>query len=380
MKKYFILIGSFLILLSGCAIFSSNITFTPVDGLKKMKLSSRTIPAKISKESDKTLEAQGYAYIGFARSEDVVKTCWEDDCRNFTCSEKLSHRDTTKEVLDEAAAHGGDVVILQKDATLSTDSTTKEGKCIGWRDRDIQVSYCCEHRSGYCQRTCFRTQTVRDCTNHENIYGKKCSFITDGKVWRYDPELIKDLAKIEREKKLKLAEIAREKKILNIESAANKEQYMVMQRAYELRFQEDRKKGLSRVGPPAVKVGGKYGFQESVQSNKIIINPQYTDVYYTWSEDLIAASVGEKDRQLWGFIDMTGKWVISPSYQAAKNFCDGVAAVRVNNKYGYIDKKGEFIVKPKFDIAWDFMQGIARVRVGNKKGYVNKLGEVFMEP
>lgn len=361
MNKYILLIVPILFLLSGCAIFSSNITFTPADGLGDVKISSRSTPAKISKESDKDLEAKGYAYIGFVRSEDIVKTCWGDDCRDFICSDKLPHRDTTKEVIDETTARGGDIVILQKDATLSIDSATKQGKCIGWRDRDIQVSYCCQHERGYCQRTCFRTQTVRDCTTYENIYGKKCSFVTTGTVWRQDPELIKELAKIEREKKYP-------------------RNFEVMKKAYEPRFQEDLKKGFSRTGPPSIKVDGKYGFQESVQSNKIIIKPQFTDVYYTWSENLIAASIGERDKQLWGFIDDTGKWVIRPSYQAAKNFCDGVAAVRVNNKYGYIDKKGNLIIKPQFDVAWDFMQGIARVKVGNKKGYVNKLGEIFMEP
>jgi hypothetical protein len=361
MKKYLILIAPLLFLLSGCAIFSSTITFTPVDGLNDVKISSRSTPAKISKEIDKTLKAQGYAYIGFVRSEDVVKTCWGDDCRNFTCSDKLSHRDTTKEVLDEAAAHGGDFVILQKDVTLSTDSTTKQGKCIG----GYSTSYTeqeCSGGYGKVARVCQNVTKKRyTCTSWQTEYGRKCTFASAGTVWRQDPDLIRALVRIEEEKKFP-------------------RNFEVMKKAYEPRFQEDLKKGLSRVGPPAIKVGGKYGFQESVQSNKIIIKPQYTDVYHTWSEDLIAASVGEKDQQLWGFIDMIGKWVIRPSYQAAKNFHDGVAAVRVNNKYGYIDKKGDFIVKPQFDVAWDFMQGIARVKVGNKKGYVNKLGEVFMEP
>ena len=360
MKKYLILIIPYLFLLSGCAIFSSTITFTPVDGLGDVKISSRTAPAMISKESDKALKAQGYAHIGFVRSEDVVKTCWGDDCRNFTCSDTLPHRDTTKEVLEKAAAQGGDLVILHTDSVRSENSTTKTGKCTGGYSTSYTEQEC---SGGYgkvarvCQNVTKRRYT---CTSWQTDYGRKCTFASAGTVWRHDPELIKVLAKIEREKKFP-------------------RNFEVMKKAYEPRFQDDLKKGLSRVGPPAIKVGGKYGFQESVQSNKIIIKPQYTDVYFTWSEDVIAASVGEKEQQLWGFIDKTGKWVIRPSYQAAKNFSDGVAAVRVNNKYGYIDKKGDFIIKPQFDVAWDFMQGIARVKVGNKIGYVNKAGEVFME-
>ena len=360
MKKYLILIAPFLFLLSGCAIFSSTITFTPVDGIKDMNLSSREIPAKISKESDKVLEAQGYTYIGFVRSEDVVKTCWGDGCRNFTCSDTLPHRDTTKEVLEKAAAQGGDLVLLHTDSVRSENSTTKTGKCTG----GYSTSYTeqeCSGGYGKVARVCQNVTKKRyTCTSWQTDYGRKCTFASAGTVWRQDPELIKELAKIEWEKKYP-------------------RNFEVMKKAYEARFQVYLK-NHSRIGPPSIKVGGKYGFQESVQSSKIIIKPQYTDVYYTWSEDLIAASVGEKDKKLWGFIDKTGKWVIRPSYQAAKNFHDGVAAVRVNDKYGYIGKNGDFIVKPQFDVAWDFLQGIARVKVGNKNGYVNKLGEVFMEP
>ncbi|MCX5842732.1 MAG: WG repeat-containing protein [Deltaproteobacteria bacterium] len=352
----------FLVLLSGCAIFSSNLTFTPVDGLSDVKISSRSTPAKISNESDKILETKGYAYIGFVRLEDEVKACWDKECQNFECTASLPHKDMTKEVLEKATAVGGDLLVLGSNAKPEISSTQKKGgPCIRSGDQYIQVPYCCKQGRGYCESTCYRTERRTVCLEQATIYGKKCSFITDGKVWRYDPELIKDLARIKWEKKYP-------------------RNFEVMKKAYEPRFQEDLKKGLSRVGPPAVKVGGKYGFQESVQSNKMIIKPQYTDVYYTWSEDLIAVSVGERDQQLWGFIDMTGKWVIRTSYQAAKNICDGVAAVRVNNKYGYIDKKGNLIIKPQFDVAWDFMQGIARIKVSNKKGYVNKAGEVFMEP
>ena len=202
MKKYLILIAPFLFLLSGCAIFSSNITFTPVDGLSDIKISSRTTPAKISNESDKTLEAQGYAYIGFVRSEDVVKTCWEKDCVNFTCTDNLPHRDTTKEVLEKAAAQGGDLVILQSDSVRSENSTTKTGKCTG----GYSTSYTeqeCSGGYGKVARVCQNVTKKRyTCTSWQTEYGRKCTFASAGTVWRQDPELIKDLAKIEREKKI----------------------------------------------------------------------------------------------------------------------------------------------------------------------------------
>jgi len=373
MKKYLILIGPLLFLLSGCAIFSSNITFTPVDGLRDVKISSRTAPAKISTESDKILETKEYAYIGFVRLEDEVKSCWDKECQNFVCTDNLPHKDMTKEVLEKAAAVGGDLLVLGSNAKLERSSIQKDsGPCVQWMDKYIEVPYCCKQGRGYCESTCYKTQRRTVCTRQATIHGVKCSFITDGKVWRHDPELIKDLARIKEEKKLKLAEIEREKKFPS--------KFEVMKKTYEANIPKALKERISILGPSTIKVGDKYGFQEAVWSKKIIIAPQYTDVRHGFSEGLAAVAIGEKYKKLWGFIDNTGQWVIRPSYRDASKFYEGLASVKENDKYGYIDKEGNFIIKPQFDAAYSFIEGIAKVKVGNKEGYINKAGELFMEP
>ena len=372
MKKYIVLIISCLFLLSGCAIFSSNLTFTPIDGLSDVKISSRAAPAKVSNESDKILETKGYVYIGSVRLEDEVKSCWDKECQNFACTDSLPHKDMIKEVLEKAASQGGDLLVLESNAKPEILSTQKKGSCVSWADRDVQVPYCCKYGSGYCESTCYRTQRQSVCVAHASIYGRKCSFVTRGKVWRQDPELIKDLAKIKEEKKLKLAEIEREKKFPS--------KFEVMKKTYEANIPKALKQRISILGPSTIKVGDKYGFQEAVWSKKIIIAPQYTDVRHGFSEDLAAVAIGEKDKKLWGFIDKTGQWVIRPSYRDASKFYEGLASVKENNKYGYIDKEGNFIIKPQFDAAYSFIEGIAKVKVGNKEGYVNKAGELFMEP
>lgn len=361
MNKYLILIASFLFLLTGCSLFSSNLTFTPVDGLSDVKISSRTTPAKISKEPDKSLETKGYTYIGFIRLEDEVKSCWDKDCQNFACTESMPNKDMIKEVLEKAASQGGDLLVLGSDAKPVILSTQKEGSCISLGSRDVLVPYCCKYGRGYCESTCYKTQRQTICTVHATIYGKKCSFVTSGKVWRYDPELIKELARITREKKFP-------------------SKYEVMKKTYEANLPKALKERISIRGPSAIKVGDKYGFQEAVWSKKIIIAPQYTDVLHGFSEGLAAVAVGEKDKKLWGFIDNTGQWVIRPSYGDASKFYEGLASVKENNKYGYIDKKGSFIIKPQFDAAYSFIEGIAKVKIGNKEGYVNKAGEVYWEP
>lgn len=363
MKKYRILVISFLFFLSGCAIFSSNITFTPLDGLRDAKISSRTIPAKISKESDKALKAQGYAHIGFVRSEDVVKTCWGDDCRNFTCSDNLSHGDTTKEVLTKAAAQGGDLVILHTDSVRSENSTTKTGKCTG----GYSTSYTeqeCSGGYGKVARVCQNVTKKRyTCTSWQTDYGRKCTFVSAGTVWRHDPELIKHFANIEREKKR-----------LTIEANAKKDKYVALRNAYK---ENSVSKG-SGVDLVSFKVGGKYGFKD--KNGKIVIEPQFTDTVFGFSEGLTAVAIGEKNDRKWGFIDKTGKWIIRPSYEYAGYFSEGLGNVRVNEKWGYINKAGQFIIRPQFKNAKPFVEGIAVVLMDKKWGFIDKTGNVVIKP
>lgn len=64
----------------------------------------------------------------------------------------------------------------------------------------------------------------------------------------------------------------------------------------------------------------------------------------------------------------------------AKDFKEGIACVKVSNKYGYIDKTGKFIVEPSFDTAWSFSEGMASFETSGKCGYINKEGKIVIEP
>lgn len=51
-----------------------------------------------------------------------------------------------------------------------------------------------------------------------------------------------------------------------------------------------------------------------------------------------------------GFMDVTGRVVITPHFFAAYDFSEGVAAASVEfNKCGYIDKQGNFVIEPVFE-------------------------------
>ena len=85
----------------------------------------------------------------------------------------------------------------------------------------------------------------------------------------------------------------------------------------------------------------------------MVIEPQF-DGYNTlffgqpaFPEGLAAVSLNGR----WGFIDLTGQFVIEPQFSFAENFANGVARVELDGQYGYINRQGEFIwgpVKPLY--------------------------------
>lgn len=88
------------------------------------------------------------------------------------------------------------------------------------------------------------------------------------------------------------------------------------------------------------------------------------------SEGLIAV----KTQFFWGFLDMSGEWVISPQYDEAMSFSEGLAAVRIDNKWGYINPKGEWIIYPQFEAVHNFSEGLAGVKANGKWIFIDKNG------
>jgi WG containing repeat len=61
-------------------------------------------------------------------------------------------------------------------------------------------------------------------------------------------------------------------------------------------------------------------------------------------------------------------------------FYDGLAAIRVNNKWGYVNKNGEIVISPQFDRAGRFRDGMASVSGREYRGngkFVNRNGKVI---
>lgn len=107
--------------------------------------------------------------------------------------------------------------------------------------------------------------------------------------------------------------------------------------------------------------GGKWGFAD--RSNKIVIEPQYDEVF-NFKEELCCV---EKDEQF-GFIDRQGQEIIPIIYDCALSFSQGLACVYKNGKCGYIDKNNDIIIDFKFDAGTPFENDECRIKRDGKWG------------
>lgn len=114
------------------------------------------------------------------------------------------------------------------------------------------------------------------------------------------------------------------------------------------------------------------------KKGEVAIAPQFYQAY-PFSEGIARV---ELLRENIGFITQTGAILFThPSVSEARDFCEGLAAVKIGQKWGYIDRQGKIVIQPKFMGAQDFAEGLAAViDVRGKWGYINKAGYFVISP
>ena len=104
------------------------------------------------------------------------------------------------------------------------------------------------------------------------------------------------------------------------------------------------------------------------RTGKIVITNDYYRTY-GFSEGLAIAIKNDGEKP--GFIDRTGKFVIKPGVaDSFGDFSEGLASAEIKDLKGYINKKGEFVITPKFLRAFDFSDGLAKVIVEGPCAYI----------
>jgi len=85
-----------------------------------------------------------------------------------------------------------------------------------------------------------------------------------------------------------------------------------------------------------------------------------------------------------GFVKMEGferkEEILPKNYEAALEFSEGLAGVRLKGKWGFINMKGEIIIDPQFDLVGSFSHDLAEVLIDRKTGVINRQGDLVIEP
>lgn len=81
-----------------------------------------------------------------------------------------------------------------------------------------------------------------------------------------------------------------------------------------------------------------------------------------------------------GFVNIKGQWVLPPVYEEAKDFHQGLAAIRIGDLWGYINPQGQKVIPATFTDAGDFIWNYAVVGQKGLYGIIDKFGSFTLQP
>lgn len=123
--------------------------------------------------------------------------------------------------------------------------------------------------------------------------------------------------------------------------------------------------------------GRKIGYVN--KTGKIVISPRFMNAGY-FHEGLASAQVGDREAAKWGFIDESGDFKIPPKFGTARNFRNGAAIVEVEGLTGLIDKTGNYIVKPSLRNISELGSNFLGVTLRGKVGILSPSGKWLLPP
>ncbi len=125
-------------------------------------------------------------------------------------------------------------------------------------------------------------------------------------------------------------------------------------------------------GTARVRISNEYALISP--EGQYILKPKYRKIE-PFSEEGVAIVRLNSNGAAYGLINRQGEKITSQKYQKIDPLSDGVAAVRVNNRFGYINATGEEIVSPKYTRVEPFHEGRGRFIEKGRWGFVDKKGQ-----
>lgn len=131
--------------------------------------------------------------------------------------------------------------------------------------------------------------------------------------------------------------------------------------------------------------GGYIGFMDKTGATVIEALYQgvfsyedYDDRVWAFSDGLAAVKMNEK----WGYINSKGEFQIPAKFFLAEPFSEGMAFVlgEEGGRWDIIDKQGRYVTRVTFEKHDPFSEGMAVVQVNGKYGFINKEGDYVIDP
>lgn len=133
-------------------------------------------------------------------------------------------------------------------------------------------------------------------------------------------------------------------------------------------------------GLAAVSQNGKWGFVDSAGNS--IVKPQF-DRVHDFHNGYAAVSLGSN----FGYVDNTGKVVLKPQYLSDSgflsdlyDFTNNAAFIKLGaNRYRLIDKDGKALYKQQITAARHFSEGLAAIKVNDRYSYIDSKGKIIIK-
>lgn len=110
-----------------------------------------------------------------------------------------------------------------------------------------------------------------------------------------------------------------------------------------------------------------------------VVPPIYSNLYFNDGPNELTFILARRDSK-WGFIAISGKKVISFSFDKLLPFVGNYAPAAIESKWGLIDKSGQWKLKPAYDDVKELSDDAAAVRQGALWGVVDYKGRWLIEP
>lgn len=133
-------------------------------------------------------------------------------------------------------------------------------------------------------------------------------------------------------------------------------------------------------GYARIRMNDKYGVMNT--KGEFTIQPMYSSMGYCGNNHLIAYRLTSSDK-VCGYLNAAdGKIAISPKFESANPFVDGIAIVKAGDKRGAIDKSGTYVISPIYDQLSSLPEKLLVFGQGEgndyKEGLIDQKGNVIV--